>query len=126
MRPDIWVIILHGRPVGVLEVKPPQCGILESPAVLGQNLDYMRVLRHQFGVSDPYAVATTFEQWRVLHLPANDDPAKGSRFVEALTDTAILPRYAQHCSQLFIVCDTTLSSCLHRIILLRLIPCAHT
>lgn len=83
MRPDIWVIILHGRPVGVLEVKTPQRGILESPAVLGQNLDYMRVLRHQLGVADPYAIATTFEQWRVLHLPANDDPAKRGRFVEA-------------------------------------------
>ena len=82
MRPDIWVIVHHGRPVGVLEVKKPELGILEAPAVVGQILDYLHVLRHQFGVLDPYAIGTTFEQWRVLHLP-KDDKVAGTRVVEA-------------------------------------------
>lgn len=83
MRPDIWVIVLHGRPVGILEVKKPRLGVLEEPAILGQVLDYLRVLRHQFGVRSPYAICTTYEQWRVLHLPDADDATRGPRLVEA-------------------------------------------
>jgi hypothetical protein len=83
MRPDIWVIVLNGRPVGILEVKKPRRGILEDRNVLGQVLDYLRVLRHQFGVRNPYAICTTYEQWRVCRLPESDNAIGGQRLVEA-------------------------------------------
>jgi hypothetical protein len=83
MRPDIWVIVLNGRPVGILEVKKPKRGILEAPAVAGQILDYLRVLRFQFGVRSPCGIVTTYEQWRVFHLPDDDNAATGLRMVEA-------------------------------------------
>ena len=87
MRPDVWVI-MHSdgvvrRPVGVLEVKKPGAGALAHPIVLGQILDYLRVLRHQFGVLDAFAIGTTFEEWRVFRLPADDNVHGGLRMVDA-------------------------------------------
>jgi len=99
MCPDIRVIVLRGRPVGLLEVTMPTgrprstitrisgCPILTPSArrcvCASGSSTHLRVLRHQFGVSNPYAIGTTYEQWRVFHLSERDDPTGPQRHLEA-------------------------------------------
>lgn len=93
MRPDVWLIMRRerlangglgaSRPVGVIEVKKPLAGILDDPRFLGQVLDYLRILRHQFGVIDAFAIGTTYSQWRVYRLPENDVACGPNRLVDA-------------------------------------------
>jgi hypothetical protein len=93
MWPDIGLIIRRerlangglgaSRPVGVIEVKQPLVGILDDPRFLGQVLDYLRILRHQFGVIDAFAIGSTYSQWRVYRLPEHDVVCGPNRLVEA-------------------------------------------
>ena len=43
--PDMWVMTVRGRPIGVVEVKKPGRGILDNAEVAGQMYDYLKRLR---------------------------------------------------------------------------------
>jgi hypothetical protein len=66
--PDMWVMTLRGRPVGVVEVKKPGRGILGNEEVAGQMYDYLRRLRSFYGLKHAFGIATTYVEWRIFWL----------------------------------------------------------
>jgi hypothetical protein len=68
LAPDVWVMTVRGRPVGVVEVKKPGCGILDDPIVAGQMYDCLKRLRTFDGLKHVFGIATTYEAWRLFWL----------------------------------------------------------
>jgi len=81
---DIYAITLLGKPVGVVEVKKPQQGVLDHPNVLGQLLDYLLQLRYFHGLLWSFGILTTYEEWRICWLPnQQSDEATQQTIIEA-------------------------------------------
>jgi hypothetical protein len=72
IRPDIWIVIKEGFPIGVLEVKKPDKKIMENERLHGQIFDYMIRLRNFYGQKHVFGIVSTYEEWRIYWL-ANDD-----------------------------------------------------
>eukprot|EP00301_Raphidiophrys_heterophryoidea_P006056 c12478_g1_i1.p1 GENE.c12478_g1_i1~~c12478_g1_i1.p1 ORF type:complete len:487 (+),score=66.84 c12478_g1_i1:302-1762(+) len=81
IRPDYWVVKTQNRPVGVVEVKKPQVGVLDNPNVLGELFDNMNGLRCYFGVDHPFGIVTTLKQWRICWFENSASIAKEHNFV---------------------------------------------
>eukprot|EP01133_Synstelium_polycarpum_P015459 gene15459-18342_t len=73
MRPDIWVVLSHGAPIGVVEVKKPGSKILDNLHTHGQILDYMLRLEHLYGQVNVFGIVTTYKDWRVCWLQGESD-----------------------------------------------------
>ena len=71
IRPDIWIVIKEGFPIGVLEVKKPDKKIMQSERLHGQIFDYMIRLRNFYGQKHVFGIVSTYEEWRIYWL-AND------------------------------------------------------
>lgn len=82
LRPDIWVMLANGVPIGVVEVKVPSVGILNNPKVHGQIFDYMLRLQSFFGVQDVFGLVSTYESSRIFWFPQSADCAKATERVE--------------------------------------------
>lgn len=51
VRPDLWIIVQeNGIPVGVVEIKTPEEGILKNENVLGQLYDCLLRLKSFYGI----------------------------------------------------------------------------
>jgi hypothetical protein len=84
-RPDIWVMLRRGRPVGVVEVKKPDIGqkepggdALSHKKILGELYDYMMTLRCFEGLERVYGILTTYDEWRICWLEDTDDDARST------------------------------------------------
>jgi len=69
LRADIWLVMSHDRPVGVVEVKLPGEKIMRSPNVYGQIFDDMMSLRSFHGLKHVFGIVTTYEEWQIFWLP---------------------------------------------------------
>jgi hypothetical protein len=67
-RPDIWLVLKNGVPVGVVEVKKPGHDIMQKPSVFGQIYDYLLQLQSFHGLKTPFGIVTTYKQWRICWL----------------------------------------------------------
>ena len=86
VAPDICVLSLGSRLVGVVEIKKPQKNVLEMPTVLGELFDQM-ILVEGFYMSGPViGILTTFEDWMFCWFPA--DTAHFSSELEPYTATS--------------------------------------
>eukprot|EP01036_Dinobryon_divergens_P032238 gene32238-41783_t len=86
VAPDICVLSVGSRLVGVIEIKKPQKNVLEMPTVLGELFDQM-ILVEGFYVSGPViGVLTTLEDWLFCWFPA--DTAHFSSELEPYTATS--------------------------------------
>jgi hypothetical protein len=71
VAPDICVLSLGKRLVGVVEIKKPQKNVLEMPTVLGELFDQM-ILVEGFYMSGPViGILTTLEDWMFCWFPAD-------------------------------------------------------
>jgi hypothetical protein len=88
VAPDICVLSLGSRLVGVVEIKKPQKNVLEMPTVLGELFDQM-ILVEDFYISGPViGILTTLEDWMFCWFPA--DTAHFSTELEHYTATSAL------------------------------------
>ena len=62
----------EGRPVGVVEVKKPEIGVLIEPTVLGELFDQMLLVEGFYGTGPICGILTTGEDWMVAWLPTDD------------------------------------------------------
>lgn len=73
IRPDMWVVTIHGIPVGVIEVKKPDIpgGVegLKHPNVLGELYDFMKHLPNFYGVAPAFGIVTNLNCWRMAWIP---------------------------------------------------------
>ena len=67
-RADFWILRRFGVPVGAIEVKKPDRGILAKEEVAGQLYDYMLRLRAFYGLDHVFGIASTYAEWRVFWL----------------------------------------------------------
>lgn len=73
VAPDICVLSLGSRLVGVVEIKKPQKNVLEMPTVLGELFDQM-ILVEGFYMSGPViGILTTLEDWLFCWFPADTE-----------------------------------------------------
>eukprot|EP00601_Ochromonadales_sp_CCMP2298_P024629 CAMPEP_0173282286 /NCGR_PEP_ID=MMETSP1143-20121109/6724_1 /TAXON_ID=483371 /ORGANISM="non described non described, Strain CCMP2298" /LENGTH=568 /DNA_ID=CAMNT_0014219817 /DNA_START=38 /DNA_END=1742 /DNA_ORIENTATION=- len=90
VAPDICVLSLGSRLVGVVEIKKPQKNVLEMPTVLGELFDQM-ILVEGFYMSGPViGILTTLEDWMFCWFPA--DTAHFSTEFEPYTATSAFRR----------------------------------
>ena len=75
LRPDAWVMTVHGVPIGVVEVKNPGDKAMTDKRVIGELFDYMMVLPNFCGTKQCFGILTTYKQWRVCWL---DDDASNA------------------------------------------------
>jgi hypothetical protein len=94
VAPDICVLSLGSRLVGVVEIKKPQESVLAMPTVLGELFDQM-ILVEGFYMSGPViGILTTFEDWMFCWFPV--DTAHFSSDLEPFTasSTFLTPQKA--------------------------------
>ena len=73
-RPDFMVIVVNGHPIGTIEGKQPGDTAMHHPNILGEVYDQLQHLQSVFGVDVPFAILTSYNEWRVCWL--NDDKSK--------------------------------------------------
>lgn len=78
LRPDIWLVLAGGFPIGVVEVKTHSNDILKSPRVCGQIFDYMLRLKSFFGLTHVFGLVTTYERSRIFWFDESDAVANAS------------------------------------------------
>jgi hypothetical protein len=87
LRADIWVVTSKMVPIGVVEVKKPDEGIMASERVHGQIYDYMLRLQSFFGLKNVFGIVSTYEQWRIYWLPsAGEAAASTNKLVDACVE----------------------------------------
>jgi len=93
-RTDIWIVVNRfGVPVGVIEVKKPDEMILHNPHTHGQVLDYMYRLKHFFGQSVQFGIATTYKKWRLYTSKKDAAQAESvDKAKELSKGTSIIPK----------------------------------
>jgi hypothetical protein len=67
-RPDFMLILVDGRPIGTIEVKQPGAVAMSHPNILGEVYDQLMHLHSIFRVKTPFAILTSYEQWRICWL----------------------------------------------------------
>jgi len=73
---DLWVLLLNGVVVGVIEVKKPGTEAMKAPTIIGECFDYMCDIRGFDGLDHVFCILTTYQQWRILWLKDTNDAAK--------------------------------------------------
>lgn len=67
IRPDIWIVVTRGIPIGVVEVKKPKTEhhetSLRNPAICGQVFDYMKRLQTFTGIKNVFGILTSYCEW---------------------------------------------------------------
>lgn len=71
VRPDIAVVTLGNRLVGVIEVKKDDPHILDEPTVLGELFDQLLLVQGFYASGPVLGILTTFTMWRVVWFPAD-------------------------------------------------------
>ena len=58
-RPDLWVVMVSGFPIGVVQVKKPGENVMSNPKVWGQLYDYLLRLSSYYGLQHVNCNLTT-------------------------------------------------------------------
>ena len=69
---DTLILFENKIPVGVIEVKQPEENVLENKFILGKMYDHLKILSNFYGVSNPFGIITTLEEWRICWLHEKD------------------------------------------------------
>ena len=72
VRPDMWILVREGFPIGVIEVKKPGKDIMNSSQLHGQIFDYMMRLRSFYGQKHVFGIVSTYSEWRIYWLSNSD------------------------------------------------------
>jgi hypothetical protein len=67
-RPDFMLILVNGHPIGTIEGKQPGDVAMSHLNILGEVYDQLMHLHSIFRVKTPFAILTSFEQWRICWL----------------------------------------------------------
>lgn len=70
-RPDFMLILVNGHPIGTIEGKQPGLEAMTNPNILGEVYDQLVHLHSIFRVDHPFAILTSYEQWRICWLNDN-------------------------------------------------------
>lgn len=90
VAPDICVLTLGGRLVGVVEIKKPQMNILQEATVLGELFDQM-ILVEGFYMSGPViGILTTLVDWMFCWFPADTDHFCSDKLAASVSTSACL------------------------------------
>lgn len=73
IHPDIFILTLDSRPVGVVEVKKPGKDILIQPTVLGELYDQMLLVEGFYGTGPVCGILTSGEEWLVAWFPEDNN-----------------------------------------------------
>jgi hypothetical protein len=72
IRPDIWIVVTRGIPIGVIEVKKPKTthheSVLKNSAIFGQIFDYMKRLQTFTGIRHVFGILTSYSEWIICSL----------------------------------------------------------
>ena len=71
-RPDFMLILVNGHPIGTIEGKQPGLRAMTHPNILGEVYDQLVHLRSIFRVDHPFAILTSYEEWRICWLNDNE------------------------------------------------------
>lgn len=81
-KQDVLQLLVDGKLIGFIQAKRPNKkgdkSILDDESVLSECLDYLYVMKHVYGVHFPFAIVTSFEEWRFCWLPECDEFAESS------------------------------------------------
>jgi hypothetical protein len=67
-RPDFMLILVNGHPIGTIEGKQPGKNAMDHPNILGEVYDQLEHLRSIFRVDIPFAILTSYAEWRICWL----------------------------------------------------------
>ena len=67
-RPDFMLILVNGHPIGTVKGKQPGDVAIVHPNILGKVYDQLVHLSSLFCVSTPFAILTSYEEWRICWL----------------------------------------------------------
>ena len=84
IRPDFMLILADGHPIGTVEGKQPGKIAMHNPNILGEVYDQLMHLSSIFRVDNPFAILTSYEEWRIcwLNLPATNELASTTTIPE--------------------------------------------
>lgn len=68
VRPDFTLIYVNGHPIGTIEGKQPGNIAMSDLNILGEVYDQLMHLHSIFGVDNPFAILTSYEEWRICWL----------------------------------------------------------
>jgi hypothetical protein len=84
VRPDFMLIHMNGHPIGAIEGKQPGKIAMTNVNILGEVYDQLMHLHSIFGVDNPFAILTSYEEWRICWL--NTDSSNQVAALEQLPD----------------------------------------
>lgn len=94
VAPDICILSLGKRLVGVVEIKKPQNNVLHMPTVLGELFDQM-ILVEGFYMSGPVVgILTTLVEWMFCWFPADEEFFKTTLEAHIPTSAFLTPQKA--------------------------------
>ena len=67
-RPNFMVIRKNGRPIGTIGVKQPGSDAMYHGNILGKVYDHLQHLQSIFRVDVPFAILTSYNEWRICWL----------------------------------------------------------
>ena len=76
---DLWVLLMDGVVVGVVQVKKPGEVAMTNENIIGECLDYMHDICGLDGLDHVFCILTSYDKWRILWLPDTDTAAKDKR-----------------------------------------------
>jgi hypothetical protein len=71
-RPDFMLILINGHPIGTIKGKQPGLVAMSHPNILGEVYDQLMHLHSIFRVNTPFAILTSYEEWRICWLNHQD------------------------------------------------------
>ena len=88
-RPDFMLILVNDHPIGTIESKQPGIVAMHHPNILGEVYDQLTHLSSIFKVDNPFAILTSYEEWRIcwLNNEASNTIAASTTKVERRVDT---------------------------------------
>ena len=76
LRPDHLVLNNPKNvPIGVSEVKPPLKDSRPRPSSFGQLFNYLLILKHRYGIKEPFGILTTYESFFICWLKKGNQGA---------------------------------------------------
>ena len=77
-RPDFMVIVVNGHPIGTVKGKQPGEEAMHHGNILGEVYDQLQHLRSVFRVDVPFAVLTSYNEWRICWLDDDESNERAS------------------------------------------------
>jgi hypothetical protein len=91
ITPDICVLTMGNRLVGVVEVKKPTPGALLAPTVLGELLDQMLLIQGFYGSGPIIGILTTLDEWLFAWFPEDAEHFATNNNEEAPISSFLTP-----------------------------------